>query len=116
MTVTKSISQFLIEILKTIFRKNRIAIHARYEWVQKFREELALNETIYGLNTLFPVNAFTGGFNYDLLKIGQTRLAGAGQLTFYHADQKLNSLYGKNPMAFEMYIRIYPGMIRMNMK
>jgi hypothetical protein len=98
------------------WRKKRLALHSRYEWVQKSTEELALDEAIYGNDTAFPINVFTVGFNYDLLKIGQTRIAGGGQFTFYHEDQKLNSLYGKNPMAFEVYIRVYPGMMRMKMK
>ena len=98
------------------WRKNRLALHSRYEWVQKSTEELALNEASYGHDAVFSVNAFTVGFNYDLRKIGQTRVAGGSQLTFYHADAKLNSLYGKNPMALELYIRLYPGMMKMNMK
>lgn len=97
------------------WRKNKLAIYSRYEWVQKGIEELALDENAYGHDAVFPVNAFTLGFNYDLLKIGQTRLAGGGQWTLYHADNRLNSLYGKNPMAVEVYIRLYPSMM-MNRK
>jgi hypothetical protein len=94
------------------WRKNKLAIHCRYEWVQKSVEELDLNETTYGQDAVFPVNAFTAGFNYDLLNIGQARLAGGGQFTFYHADVRLNSLYGKNPMAMEVYLRLYPGRMK----
>lgn len=93
------------------WRKNKLAIHSRYEWVQKGIEELALDETVYGHDAVFPVNAFTLGFNYDLLNIGKTRLAGGGQWTLYSADQRLNSLYGKNPMAVEVYLRLYPSMM-----
>ncbi len=98
-------------LLEGEWRKNKLALHTRYEWVQKSTEELALDETIYGHNTVFPVNAFTAGFNYDLLKIGKMKIAGGWQFTFYHADERLNSLYGKNPMAFEVYLRLYPGMM-----
>ena len=98
------------------WRKNKLAIYSRYEWVQKGIEELALDENAYGHDAVFPVNAFTLGFNYDLLKIGQTRLAGGGQWTLYHADNRLNSLYGKNPMAVEVYLRLYPSMMMMNRK
>ena len=101
---------FLIE---GSWRKNKLALHSRYEGVQKSVEELVLDENIYGHDAVFPVNAFTVGFNYDLLNIGPTRLAGGSQLTFYHADEKLNSLYGKNPMAFEGYLRLYPSMMKM---
>jgi hypothetical protein len=103
---------FLIE---GSWRKNKLALHSRYEWVQKSIEELVLDENVYGHDAVFPVNAFTVGFNYDLFNIGQTRLAGGSQFTFYHADEKLNSLYGKNPMAFEVYLRLYPGLMKMKM-
>jgi hypothetical protein len=100
-------------LLEGSWRNNRLALHTRYEWVQKSTEELSLDETAYGHHTLFPVNALTAGFNYDLLRFRQTRLAGGGQLTFYQADNKLNGLYGKNPMAVEFYLRLYPGRMRL---
>jgi len=103
-------------LLEGSWRKNKLAIQSRYEWVQKSVEELVLDENIYGHDAVFPVNAFTVGFNYDLLKIGKTHLAGGSQFTFYHASKKLNSLYGKNPMAVEIYLRLYPAMMKMNMK
>lgn len=98
------------------WRKNKLALHSRYEWVQKGIEELSLNETLYGHDAVFPVNAFTVGFNYDFLKLGQTRLAGGSQVTFYHADHRLDPLYGKNPMAVEVYLRLYPSMMMMGRK
>jgi hypothetical protein len=99
-------------LLESQWRKNRLALHARYEWVQKGIEELNLDEGTYGHDRVFKINAFTAGFNYDVLKIGKTRLAGGTQVTFYHSDQVLDPLYGKNPMAFEVYLRLYPGMMR----
>ena len=94
------------------WRKNRLALHTRYEWAQKGIEELSLDENVFGHDAVFPVNAFTVGFNYDLLKLGKTNLAGGGQMTVYHADKRLNALYGKNPMAFEVYLRLYPSMMK----
>lgn len=99
-------------LVEAEWRKNKLALHSRYEWVQKGIEELSLDETIYGHDAVFPVNAFTVGFNYDLLKIGQTRLAGGSQVTFYHADNRLDPLYGKNPMAVQVYLRLYPPMMK----
>ena len=94
------------------WRKNKLALHSRYEWVQKGIEELSLDQDIYGHDAVFPVNAFTVGFNYDLLKIGQTKLAGGSQITLYHADNRLDPLYGKNPMAVEVYLRLYPPLMK----
>jgi len=104
---------FLIE---GSWRTSKLTLHSRYEWVQKSTEELALNENIYGDHVLFPINAFTIGFNYDLLKIGTINLAAGSQFTFYHEDKKLNDLYGKYPMAFEVYLRLYPGQMKMKMR
>ena len=98
------------------WRKNKLALYSRYEWVQKGIEELSLDENVYGHDAVFPVNAFTVGFNYDLLKPGGSRLAGGAQWTLYHADKRLDALYGKNPMAVEVYLRLYPAMMRMKMK
>lgn len=100
-------------LLESSWRKNRLAIHGRYEYVQKSVEELDLDEATYGHDAIFPVNAFTLGFNYDLLNIGKTRLAAGSQFTWYNASSRLNDLYGKNPMAFEVYIRLYPGLMKM---
>lgn len=95
-------------LLEGDWRKNNLVLYGKYEWVQKSVEELALDETIYGHDAVFPVNAITAGLNYNLLNFGKMKLAGGGQFTFYHADDRLNTLYGKNPMAFEVYLRLYP--------
>ena len=99
-------------LLEASYRINKLAIFGRYEYVQKSTEELSLNETFYG-NTLFPVNAYTLGLNYDLLQVHKTRIAIGSQFTLYSEDKQLYSLYGKNPAAFEVYLRIYPGLMKM---
>lgn len=99
-------------LLEGEWRKSKLAVYTRYEWVQKNVEELALDETIYGPDAVFPVNMLTAGFDYDLFIIGQTRLAGGGLFSFYHADERLDVLYGHNPMAFEVYLRLYPGRMK----
>jgi hypothetical protein len=100
-------------VLEASWKKNKLTLHSRYEYVQKSIEELVLDEDIYGHNTIFPVNAITAGVNYSLLKFEGTRLALGSQFTLYHTDKKLNNLYGKNPMAFEIYLRLYPGIMKM---
>jgi len=97
------------------WKMKRLAIYSRYEWVQKSVEELNLDERVYGHNALFAVNAVTLGFNYDILQAGKTRLAVGSQLTMYQATATLNSLYGKNPLAAEFFVRLYPGLMKMKM-
>jgi len=103
-------------LLEGEWRRKKLALYGRYEWVQKGIEELALDENTFGHDAVFPVNAFTAGFNYDLLKLGGSRLAGGAQWTIYHADERLNALYGKSPMAIEVYLRLYPSMMLMHGK
>lgn len=92
---------------------NRLAVYGRYEWVQKSGEELGLPEPQFDHHDLFPVNAMTLGAAYDVLKIKPVRLAAGGQFSFYAADSRLDGLYGKNPMSFEVYLRLYPELMGM---
>ncbi|WP_423147812.1 hypothetical protein [Rubrolithibacter danxiaensis] len=101
-------------LLEADLRLQRFALYTRYEWVQKSVEELSLDESTYGEDTLFPVNAITLGFNYDLFNLGPLRLAGGGQMTLYDADNRLDVLYGKNPLAGEAFLRLYPKLMKMN--
>ncbi|RYE32782.1 MAG: hypothetical protein EOP42_09055 [Sphingobacteriaceae bacterium] len=102
-------------LLEASYRLRKLELYTRYEWVQKSREELNLDENLYGHDTLFPVNALTLGLNYDLFYIGKFRVAAGGQLSAYHADNRLDNLYGKNPYAGEVFLRIYPSLMKMRM-
>jgi len=100
-------------LLEAAVTLKRAAFYTRYEWVQKSVEELSLDETIYGEHTLFPVNVLSAGINYDLVHIKPVNIALGGKFSFYHAPGTLNSLYGKNPVGAEVYLRIYPGLMKM---
>lgn len=100
-------------LLEAAFNIRRAAFYTRYEWVQKSVEELNLNETIYGDNGLYPVNLLAVGANYDLFHLDPVNIAIGGQFSFYHADNKLDALYGKNPLSMELYLRIYPRLMKM---
>jgi hypothetical protein len=100
-------------LLEAALNLRRSAFYLRYEWVQKSVEELALNEDIYGGHTLFAVNSLSAGVNYDLFHIKPVNVAIGGRFSFYHADSKLNDLYGKNPLSGEVYLRIYPALMKM---
>ncbi|HQS33933.1 MAG TPA: hypothetical protein PLC18_00885 [Sediminibacterium sp.] len=102
-------------LLEATLRLQRLALYTRYEWTQKSAEELDLNPVTYGDRSVFPVNALTLGLNYDLFSIGKFRVAGGGQLIGYYADNRLDNLYGKNPMSGQVFLRIYPSLMKMNM-
>lgn len=91
---------------------NRLALYTRYEWVQKSAEELALDEPEFDHHDIFPVHALTLGSSYDILRYSPVRVAAGAQVSFYNADERLSALYGKRPMAFEVYLRLYPELMQ----
>ncbi len=91
----------------------RIAVYGRYEFVQKSTEELNLPETVFGTHTLFPVNVITAGISYDVFQKKTGRIAIGTQASVYAADSRLNTLYGKNPLSTEIYLRFYPPRMQM---
>jgi len=99
-------------LLEGDVRLKKFDLYTRYEFVQKNTGELNLNSIIYGDDSIFGVNAITFGLNYDLMKIGPLNMAIGGQLTWYGADNKLNGLYGSNPMGGEVFLRIYPRLAK----
>ncbi len=99
-------------LLEGNIRLKKFDLFTRYEFVQKTTEELDLNALIYGNDSIFGVNALTLGANYDLIKIGPLNLAAGGQLTYYIADSRLNSLYGQNPVGGEVFLRLYPRLTK----
>jgi hypothetical protein len=92
------------------FGKN--AVYGRYEFVEKSAEELSLDEQEFGHDALFRVNALTAGFHRQLLSFGRLNLGAGTQATLYVADDQLKNLYGKTPWAWQIYLRLYPGLMR----
>lgn len=95
-------------LLEGSYNIRRTAVYGRYEWVQKSLEELNLDETEFGHDAVFPVHAFSAGASYDILQTGKTKLALGGQFSFFNPDQRLSRLYGDNPLAGQVYLRLYP--------
>jgi hypothetical protein len=86
------------------FRKS--AVYSRYEFVQKSADELDLvNE--FG-DTRFNINAISVGYNHILLPGQSFGLSAGTRLTLNIADKKLDPIYGKAPMAGEIYLQLKP--------
>jgi hypothetical protein len=100
-------------LTEVAYTKRKFALYSRYEWVQKSSEELNLDHNVYGEDGVFPVNAVTVGFNYNVLELKKTVLAVGSHLSWFNADARLEGLYGKNPLSVEAYIRIYPALMRL---
>jgi hypothetical protein len=95
-------------LLEASLLLNRLALYSRYEWVQKSVDELDLNETMFGHDASFNVNAFTLGSSFDAIRSNFGHVAMGAQASFFSADARLDKLYGKNPMSVEVFIRFYP--------
>jgi hypothetical protein len=98
-------------LAEAALRRERLVMYGRYEWVQKSAEELQLGNG--GHEHLFPVNMLTLGAGYDLLHNAPVRVSLGAQGSVYKADNSLNALYGDMPMSAQVYLRIYPGLMRM---
>ena len=103
-------------LLEGSYVVRRLGLFGRYEWVQKSAEELGVDgheyeQYGYHHDDIFPVHAFTAGVNYDLFSIGQTKIAGGGQLSFFAPDDRLAPLYGQNPISAQVFLRIYPSVM-----
>jgi hypothetical protein len=57
----------------------------------------------------FTVNAFTLGYARDLSHRGSREIALGGMVTFYAKPERLDPIYGKNPVSFHLFLRIRPG-------
>lgn len=97
-------------LFEATVRLQRWALYTRYEWVQKSVEELNLSEASFGsAQRKFPLNAATLGIAYDLFHIAHLTVAGGAQGTINRPPAALRELYGKAPLAGELYLHIYPG-------
>ncbi len=98
-------------LLEASHTANKTTVYGRYEWVQKSAEELVLDENEFDHDAVFSVNAVTAGALHEILRIGQTRFAFGGQISFYSTSKALSGLYGDNPIAGQVYLRIFPGVM-----
>ena len=81
-------------------------IYGRYEWVQKSAEELVLDS--FEPETIFWINALTLGSSFNVVYSQSLNLALGAQASFFYADERLDSIYGKYPVSAEIYLRIFP--------
>ena len=99
-------------MLEAAYRKSKGVVYTRYEFTEKSAEELVL-ENGFDEHDVFGIHALTVGFNYDLLEVKNTRLAAGLQWSLNSSPEALNALYGKNPMGIQLYLRLYPSLMKM---
>jgi hypothetical protein len=86
------------------FKKN--TVYSRYEFVQKSSEELDLLSAFGDVE--FNIHAFTMGYNHLIFAARFFDFLGGFQGTINFSPKKLQNLYGKNPLALEVYLQIRP--------
>lgn len=99
-------------LAESAWRRAMNSLYVRYEWTQKSAEELLLG-SLFNPHTVFDIHSFTVGDSYDLFGWKKLRTALGGQWSFNCAPRSLNYLYGKNPMGFQIYLRLYPSQMKM---
>jgi hypothetical protein len=99
-------------LAESAYSWGRNALYGKYEFVEKTGDELNLDESIFGHDNKFPVNALTLGVNRQLFKLNKTSISAGTQATLYFVDNELKGLYGANPWALQAFIRISPGLMQ----
>ncbi|MGZ4042560.1 MAG: hypothetical protein ACXVO9_05120 [Bacteroidia bacterium] len=100
-------------LLESNLQLDKNAVYGRYEYVQKGASELDLPQFSNGSEAIFNIHALTIGLNRVLIRQFGYNLAAGLQGSVYVADARLNILYGQNPVAGEVYLRLYPHLMRM---
>ena len=100
--------------LESNLQLDRFAVYGRFENIEKSASELLLDQ--FEEHDLFEINALTLGLNYTILRQWNTNLAIGAQGTIYSADSRLDAIYGNNPKSLEIYMRISPALMNMNMQ
>lgn len=98
--------------LESNLQLDRFAVYGRYEAIEKSADELLLPQ--FDHDKLFNINAATLGVNYTVLREINTNFALGVQGSLYKTTEDLEPIYGKNPMALEIYIRISPTQINVD--
>jgi len=84
-----------------------ISIYGRYEFVEKNAHELNLDQ--FTGNPTFNIQALTLGVNRKLLSHFKTDLSIGLQGTINFPDDQLKPIYGNNPLAAQIFLRISPA-------
>jgi len=86
---------------------DKSAAYGRYEYVQKSAHELDLvNE--FG-NTTFDIHAIGLGYSHLVIPIQSFELFAGAKATLNTGGKRLQDIYGKTPVGFEVYLQMRPG-------
>jgi len=98
-------------LIESALTLGKTAVYGKYEWVEKTADELLLGSA-FNQHRLFGVKAATLGIQQTVATPIDTHLAIGAQASWYPSTKDIAAIYRTNPMAAEVYIRLYPR--RMN--
>ncbi len=104
-------------LAETNVQLDRWTVYGRYEFVQKSAEELFSDSPEgagFSEDRLFNVNAFSLGLNRQVAYFANTMVHAGVQATVHATDRALEPAYGKSPVSAQVYLRLMPGLLRMN--
>jgi hypothetical protein len=90
-------------------------VYGRYEWIQKDADELQIDLTNNHQNDhhhLVNINALTLGYSRIIFRAMGIRCSAGLQGTVFLADDLATPEYGRTPVSFQVYTRIFPGLMR----
>jgi hypothetical protein len=101
-------------LIEPTLQLDRTAFYGRYEWIEKSAHELNLSEFNNGHQAIFKIQAFTLGVSQVLIRKIGNNLALGMQGSIFMADQRLEPIYGENPLSGEIYLRLYPHLMHVH--
>jgi hypothetical protein len=91
-------------------RISKSSIYFRYEFVQKNGADLDVSPA--ASDSTYNLNAFTAGYNVIIFGAQYFEGIAGLQSTFNFPPKTLQNIYGKTPLAFEIYIQIRPKLLK----
>lgn len=99
-------------LLEAILKTRKAAAYLRAEAVQKTGEELAITLPNVDDHKLYANYTATIGGAYDVLRVFGANIAAGAQVAFNVPDKELQRLYGQVPVSGEVYLHIYPSLMK----
>ena len=99
-------------LLESTLQNESFAVYGRYEFVQKSAEELGFGEEEFGHDALFGIQALTIGANRKVAQLGTVNLHLGAQASLFRGSSDLHPFYGELPVSGQVYLRVFPGLMR----
>lgn len=93
-------------LYETNLQFSRQALYARYEYIKKSAEELAVGST--HSDELFSINALTLGYNHNVAPAAPLDVLLGVQATLNFPASALKPIYGSVPIGAQVYLQLRP--------